>query len=77
MKSYGVSDEKGREDICSRILRYLGSHPSGLSTDAMASWIRHCTKLGGYTMREYEAALTQLRDSGRIAIANKIWYQRK
>lgn len=28
-------------------------------------------------MREYEAGLTRLRDSGRIAIANGIWYVRR
>lgn len=77
MKSYGVIDERGREEIDSRIMRYLGSWPEGLTSDRMAAWIRSCTKNGGYTAREFEAGLTRLRDSGRIAIANRIWYVRK
>lgn len=77
MKRYAVLDDKGREDIESRLLRYLGTWPEGLTSDRMGAWIHSCSKQGGYSESEYQQALYRLRDSGRIAIANKIWYLRK
>lgn len=77
MKNYAVLDSLGREDIENRLMRYLGTWPEGLSTARMSAWIHSCTKLGGYSVFEYEAALRRLRDSGRIAIACGIWYTRK
>lgn len=77
MKSFSQKDNLGREEIDSRIIRYLSGWPEGLSTDRMAAWIRSCVKAGGYSMREFEDSLTRLRNAGSIAIANKIWYTRK
>lgn len=77
MKTYGVIDEKGREEIDSRLMRYLGGWPEGLSTDRMGAWIHSCSKAGGYSEKEFQAGLKRLRDSGKIAIANGVWYIRK
>jgi len=68
--------EPTKEPAESRLLRYLGTWPTGLSTDRMGAWIASCSRGGGYSEKEYQAALTKLRDSGRIAIANGIWYVR-
>lgn len=65
-----------KEPAESRLIRYLGTWPSGLSTDRMGAWIASCSRGGGYSEKEYQAALTKLRDSGRIAIANGTWYAR-
>lgn len=68
--------EPARDEIEGKLLRYLGTWPEGLSTSRMGAWIKSCSRGGGYSEREYEAGLTKLRDSGRIAIANGIWYLR-
>lgn len=66
-----------KDAIDGRVMRYLSSWPEGLSTARMAAWIQSCSRGGGYTPQEYEGALRELRDSGRIAIANGTWYVRK
>lgn len=76
-KCFAELDSSGRESVEGRLMRYLSTWPEGLSTDRMGAWIRSCFKGGGYSEREYEAALKSLRDSGRIAIANSVWYIRK
>ncbi len=76
-KCYSGLDAQGRQEIESRLLRYMSGWPEGLSTDRMGAWIHSCTKGGGYTEKEYRDALTHLRDSGQIAIANSVWYIRK
>ena len=65
-----------KDDIEGKLLRYLSGWPEGLTTARMGAWIHSCTRLGGYSEREYDDALRKLRDSGRIAIANGIWYLR-
>lgn len=77
MKRYTGLDAQGREPLSERVMRYLGTWPEGLSTDRMAAWISSCTRGGGYTEQEYFQALRDLRNSERIAIANKTWYVRK
>lgn len=76
MRLYTELDAEGREDIESRLLRYMAGWTEGLSTDRMGAWIHSCTRGGGYSEKEYQDALRRLRDSGRIAIANGIWYLR-
>jgi hypothetical protein len=68
--------QPGKEPIDNRIFRYLSTWPEGLSTVRMSAWIQSCTREGGYTLREFDDGLRRLRDSGRIAIANGIWYIR-
>jgi len=63
-----------RLDIETKLLRYLGRWPEGLSTARMRAWIDSCRKHGGYTPSEYEGALYSLRDSGRVACVNGVWY---
>lgn len=77
MKTYTRVGDDGRVVLEDRLLRYLGTWPEGLSTDRMGAWIHSCSKNGGYTEKEYQQALRNLRDSGRIAIANSVWYIRK
>ena len=60
--------------IETKLIRYLYRWPEGLSTTRMAAWIASCRKDDGYTNKEYESALYSLRDSGRVACVNKIWY---
>lgn len=72
MKDYGV----GKPTAECKIERYLARWPEGLTRSRMAAWIDSCTKNDGYTPREFEAGLKNLRDSARIAIANGIWYLR-
>jgi hypothetical protein len=68
--------EPVRDEIDGKLMRYLSGWSKGLSTSRMGAWIKSCTRGGGYSEKEYEAGLTRLRDSGRIAIANGIWYLR-
>lgn len=77
MKSYAELDPKGREYVESRLLRYLSTWPEGLSSDRMGAWIHSCSRGGGYSEKEYQGALYSLRNSGRIAIANDVWYIRR
>lgn len=77
MKIYSGLDERGREEIDSRLIRYLSGWPEGLSTDRMGAWIHSCSRGGGYSEKEYQEGLKRLRDSGRIAIACGVWYLRK
>jgi hypothetical protein len=60
--------------IETKLIVYLSRWPEGLSTSRMQAWIASCRKDDGYTMREYDSALISLRDSGRVACVNKIWY---
>ncbi len=76
-KTYSRVGPDGRVIIDDRILRYLATWPSGLSTDRMGAWIHSCSKAGGYSEKEYQTSLYRLRDAGSIAIANGIWYVRK
>lgn len=57
-----------------KLIHYLSRWPEGLSTGRMEAWIASCTRGGGYSMREYDQALYNLRDSGRVSCVNKIWY---
>lgn len=57
-----------------KIIRYLGRHPSGLSTGTITAWIESCRRGGGYTFQELQQALYALRDSGRVAVTNKLWW---
>lgn len=75
-KCYGALDSKGRTLLESRLMRYLLTWPEGLSSARMHAWVDSCTKGGGYTYSECQTAITELRDSGRIAIANGVWYLR-
>jgi hypothetical protein len=59
-----------------KVTQYLARWPEGLTSARMGAWINSCTKHEGYTPKEFESALRFLRDSGRIAIANGIWYPR-
>ena len=77
MKVYTGLDSQGREPLTDRVARYLGTWPQGLSTNRMAAWVERCSRGGGYTEQEYFQALRDLRDSGRVAIANGIWYLRR
>ena len=58
----------------SKLIVYLSRWPEGLSTTRMQAWIASCRKNGGFTFTEYDDALRSLRDSGRVACVNKIWY---
>lgn len=60
--------------IETKLLRYLGRWPEGLSTGRMRAWIASCSKDNGYTHQEYETALTNLRDAGRVACTNGNWW---
>ena len=60
--------------IETKLVVYLSRWPEGLSTTRMYAWIESCRKDNGYTSAEFDSALKSLRDSGRVACVNKIWY---
>jgi len=64
-----------REPLARRIVRYLQKHVA-LSTDQMYAWVWSCTKDGGYSTAEFDQTLRDLRNEGRIAVANGEWYLR-
>lgn len=57
-----------------KILRYLMRHPSGVSGSQIDAWLDSCRKDGGFIYAEMCAAKTSLRDSGRIACTNGVWW---
>lgn len=69
-------DPPTRVDIEKKLTRYLTCNPKGVSSRLMAAWIASCSRGGGYSLKEYEAALYRLRDSNRAAFANGVWYLR-
>lgn len=63
------------EFLQKRLLRYVGTHKSGVSGSQMTTWARSI-RLHDITFQDVERALTALRNSGQIAIANGLWYSR-
>jgi hypothetical protein len=57
-----------------KIIRYLMSHPSGVSGAQLRAWLDSCRKNGGFTIAEQESALLQGRTEGRIACTNGTWW---
>lgn len=76
MKKYsGFGKEPAKLTVETKVSQYLARHPDGLGTLRMNAWIESCRR-GGYTLKEFNDALRSLRDSGRIAFANGVWYLR-
>lgn len=62
--------------IRSRILRYLSTHPEGLSGRQIHGWISSISKFE-VSMPLCETALYELRDEGLCACANGLWFKRE
>ncbi len=75
-KHSGFGKEPPKPDIEAKLIRYLTTNPKGVSTALMNAWIDSCSRGGGYTWAECDAAKQRLRDSGRIAFASGVWYLR-
>ena len=75
-KYSGFGKEPAKLTVETKVIQYLARHPDGLGTLSMNAWIDSCTRGGGYFFQEYMSALYSLRDSGRIAFANGVWYLR-
>lgn len=59
--------------IQKRIRRYLLKHRR-LSPSQIYSWIASVRKDGGYTLQQFEAALTEMRDAGEVVCTSGAWY---
>lgn len=66
--------KRERPSLESRVLRYLRTHPEGLSTSQIYAWIQSCRVGGGYTLQEFDLKLTELRKASTVAHANGLWY---
>lgn len=64
------------EDVQRRILLYMDRHPEGVPAAQMTAWLRSIRKFET-NIQNIERALYKLRDDGKLACANKVWYARR
>ncbi len=58
-----------------RVLRYLQTHPEGVSGKQITAWLWSIQKVA-VCLQDIEEILYALQDTGEIAIANGLWYKR-
>jgi hypothetical protein len=61
--------------LTKRVLRYLQTHPEGVSGKQITAWLWSIQKVP-VRLQDIEEILYALRDAGEIAIANGLWYKR-
>jgi hypothetical protein len=68
-------DEEKLQFLNKRVLRYLQTHPEGVSGKQITGWLWSIQKVP-VTLQDVEHVLYHLRDAGQIAVANTLWFKR-